>query len=79
MNFYLNYSCNTNLTVQNLAMNFNFPVLALVLPLCTMYNLRIAVLFSASKPTTTLRSNEPDVISAQIEKVSRSRGLEVNG
>ncbi len=42
-------------------------------------DLRIAVLFSASKPTTTLRSNEPEVNSAQTRKVSRSLGLAVNG
>jgi hypothetical protein len=43
------------------------------------FDLRIAVLFSASKPTTTLRSSDPEVISAQTRKVSRSLGLVVNG
>jgi hypothetical protein len=59
-------------------------VLSSILP-TLMYNnyilldLRIAVLFSASKPTRTFRSIEPDVISAQTKKVSRSLGLVVNG
>ena len=44
-----------------------------------MSDLRMAVLFSVSKATTTLRSIEPDVISVETRKVSRSPGLEIRG
>ena len=53
--------------------------LCYVLYIIIIYDLRIAVLLSASKPTTMLRSNEPEVISAHTKKVSRFLGLEVSG